>query len=70
MLFRWSWNIFEDDTLLWNIRVFCFISSSLLKIEAGKFQKTKQLLRNHWDSNQTREFCNGQHEKNAIKYRV
>ena len=42
----------------------------MLKIEAEKSQKTKQMLSNHWHSNQTLEFCNGQNKKNAIKSRA
>ena len=40
--------------------VFYFISHSLAKIEA---EKIKQLLSNHWGSNQTPEFCHAQRKK-------
>ena len=39
--------------------------------EAEKSQRAMQLLSNHWDSNQTPEFCNRQNKiKNGIKYTV
>ena len=49
---------------------FFLYATHLLRIEVEQSKKTRQLLSNHWGSNQTPEFCKGQNKKNAIKNTV